>query len=205
MKSPLSSALLAAACIIVLATLSFSQDARLDDVRRKADAGDPAMQFWLGVYYESPRNLVGLHSDLANEPPNYAEALKWLEKAAAQGRPEAMTLLGQMYEDGEGVPQNETLAALFYRMSCAARPDYQSASHGCNQLAVLYDEGRGVVKNPVEAYKYYVLAELPPDDLKRMAEDLTPVQLAEAQRRIEQWWQQHPSDVQMMKSQPPGK
>ena len=108
MKSCFSFLLLAVVCLIVLATPSTSQDTHLDQVRQKAEAGDPGMQFWLGVFYESPRSKRA-HPDLANMPPNYAEALKWLEKAASQGRPEAMTLLGQMYEEGEGIPKDETL------------------------------------------------------------------------------------------------
>jgi len=88
-------------------------------------------------------------------------------------------------------------------MSCEARPDYQSNRHGCNQLALLYDEGRGVTEDPVEAYKYCVLAELPPDDLKCMAEDLTPASLI-AQRRIDEWRKRHPTDVQMWRTQSEG-
>jgi Sel1 repeat-containing protein len=181
-----------------------SQDRYLDELRHKAETGDPGMQFWLGAYYRFP-NVMKDHPDLASMAPNYAEAMKWLSKSAAQGRPEAMAELGEMYEGGEGVPKDETLAAVFYRMSCEARPDYQSTSSGCNNLAILYDEGRGVTQDAIEAYKYYVLAELPPDDLKQIGADLTPLQIAEAQRRIDVWRHRHPTDVQIWRRQTSGK
>lgn len=185
-------------CLLILITVnaSLSQDARLNELRQKAEAGDANMQFWLGAYYEHPQMMVG-DPEMARQAPNYAEALKWLSLAAAQGRPEAMALLGQMYEDGEGVSANDGLAAVFYRASCDARPDYRSTSDGCNYLAILYEEGRGVRKDPIEAYKYYAVAQLPPDFLREQAAHFAPTQLVEAKRRIEEWRRQHPTDAEI--------
>jgi Sel1 repeat len=202
MKSTLWFVFFAFLSATALVSTCSSQDTYLDELRSEAEVGDPAMQFWLGAYYECPRVMTN-HPELASKPPNYAEALKWLAKSAAQGRPEAMAALGEMYEDGEGVPKNETLAAVFYRMSCEARPDYQSAHHGCNQLALLYDEGRGIARDPVEAYKFYALAGFSPDELKQIEKNLTAAQIADAQRRLQEWRRQHPTDVDLWRAQHP--
>jgi len=51
------------------------------------------------------------------ESKDYAEALKWVHKAADQGNAEAQCCLGVMYYDGEGVPRNYGEALKWFRKS----------------------------------------------------------------------------------------
>ncbi|HAT1682915.1 TPA: sel1 repeat family protein [Klebsiella oxytoca] len=53
----------------------------------------------------------------ASKPGTEQQALSWLEKAAAQSDPEALYLLAQRYEKGEGVDKREDRARRLYRQS----------------------------------------------------------------------------------------
>lgn len=48
---------------------------------------------------------------------NYAEALKWYERAARNNAPEAQYLMGTMAEDGWGRPKNLVEAYIWYRLA----------------------------------------------------------------------------------------
>ena len=63
---------------------------------------------------------------------------------------EAQVRLGQMYEGGLGVTQDDEQAALWYRR--AADPGYAPAQ---NSLGHLYENGRGVPRDYVEAVEWY--------------------------------------------------
>ncbi|WNV04704.1 tetratricopeptide repeat protein [Candidatus Methylospira mobilis] len=81
---------------------------------------------------------------------DYAEALKWVRKAAEQGDDNAQYFLGVMYYKGEGVPLDYAEAATWYR---------KAAEHG-NVLAQLnlgwaYNEGEGVTRDYDEAMSWY--------------------------------------------------
>ena len=54
---------------------------------------------------------------MARDP---AEAIKWYRRAAAQGDPGAQTDLGQMYERGQGVPQDEARAYMWFHLGASA-------------------------------------------------------------------------------------
>jgi TPR repeat protein len=101
----------------------------------KANQGDATAQFWLGAAYE--KSGRGIKQD-------YEQAIKWLGKSAKQGNPDAEFLLGQMYENAEGFSRDYTKAAEWYRVACENRPDRGGAGQGCNQLGLLYLEGKGV-------------------------------------------------------------
>lgn len=73
-------------------------------------------------------------------------------------RPDAEFLLGQMYEDAEGLPQDYVKAAEWYRVACEKRPDRGGAGQGCNNLGLLYLDGNGVRRDMIEAYKYFKIA-----------------------------------------------
>jgi TPR repeat protein len=66
-------------------------DVERKELLAKAKGGDRSSQMWLGASYEQGR--FG--------KPDF----QWFRKAAAQGDPDAQNALGQMYQDGEGVPQ----------------------------------------------------------------------------------------------------
>jgi len=71
-------------------------------LRMGATRGDADAQLWLGSF--TSREWFGV--------TDYREALKWLRKAAEQGQPTAQFCLGPDVEDGEGVPESDSLAAV---------------------------------------------------------------------------------------------
>ncbi len=91
---------------------------------------------------------------------NYDEALKYYQKAADQGYPQAQNALGGMYHDGLAVPRNYKIAIQWYKKS--AEQGYASAQ---NNLAYMYTSGFGVSRNYEEAIKW----------LKKAVEQSDPV------------------------------
>jgi TPR repeat protein len=147
----------------------------------KAVHGDVGAQFWLGVAYESGR---GIKQD-------FAEAIKWLGKAAKQGNPDAEVLLGQMCEDAEGLPQDYVKAAEWYRLACENRPDRGGTGQGCNNLGLLYLDGKGVKRNTIEAYMYFKIAGIE-GNLDFVKRSMTAEEIDEAERQTDQWMEAHP-------------
>jgi uncharacterized protein len=72
----------------------------------------------------------------------YLTALELAAKAAARNDPQAHTLIGRIYADGEGVPRNATLAAQWYARGAELGDAQAMFAYGL-QLA----EGQGVEKN----------------------------------------------------------
>jgi hypothetical protein len=81
---------------------------------------------------------------------DYAEALRWIQKAADQNDPKAEAALGYIYYDGKGVPQNYSEAARWYR--AAAEQRNSIAQQG---LAYMYCNGLGVSQDDTEAARLY--------------------------------------------------
>ena len=105
--------------------------------RVSAIAGDVVAQFSLGamLYY-------GGHDT--------AQAIEWFRKAAAQGYPSAEFQMGQLYDFGFGVAQDDREALAWYR---------KAADHGnpAGQRAVgdFYRKGRAVEADAAEAVRWY--------------------------------------------------
>ena len=118
---------------------------------------------------------------------DYVEAVKWYRLSAKQGLAEAQYVLGVMYANGEGVPENDTEAVKWYRLA-ADQGDAMAQSN----LGVMYLQGRGVPEDFVQAYKWFNLAAAQGDqtaaDNKEIARNLmTPQQIAEAQKLSSAW------------------
>ena len=77
---------LLAAAIIALFVPTNASAQSADDYRVEAEQGVAEAQYNLGLCYDN-----GLD-------PNYAEAVKWVRKAAEQGQAEAKTALSRMEE-----------------------------------------------------------------------------------------------------------
>jgi len=148
----------------------------------KALRGDAGSQMWLGCAYE--QGWFG--------KTNFPEALKWFRKSAEQGDPDAQNELGQMYEDGEGVIQNYSLAAKWYRKAAEHDVDLGGAGQGRNNLGILYLDGHGVPKDYVQAYMWFRLSggESNPN-LSIAKAHMTPEQILEAERLVEEWKSRH--------------
>jgi TPR repeat protein len=133
-----------------LAPLSFAQtpvinlggnrDDNIDGLRQRAEAGDVAAQFELGLKYHEGQ---GVEQD-------YIVALHWFRMAADQGDADSQFNLGVMYEKGRGVPPNYEEAMRWYQK--AALHDYAPAEYN---LAVMFDKARGVPLDFAEAMRWY--------------------------------------------------
>ena len=111
----------------------------LDAARALALAGDAVAQFSLGamLYFGGT---------------DTAQSIEWIRKAAAQQYPPAEFHMGQLYDFGFGVAQNDRDALAWY---------HKSAEHGsaAGQRAVgeFYQNGRGVIADAAEAARWYRL------------------------------------------------
>ena len=158
--------------------------------RIAADRGHAAARYNLGVMY---RNGEGV-------PQDFTEAVAWFRKAADQGHGAARYNLGAMYVNGEGVPEDDTQAVAWFRE--AADEGDVAAQYN---LGVMYARGgqatglfpwRRRSPNYVEAHTWFNLAasHVTGDEQRFYAEirdntakELTPTQLAEAQKRAAEW------------------
>ena len=90
-------------------------------------------------------------------------------------------LLGDLYYNGRGVPQNDIEAVKWYRL--AAEQDFEL---GQLLLGHMYNHGRGVPQNDISAYVWWAVASAQGNEVARsnidsLAKQLTPEQLARAQ------------------------
>ena len=119
---------------------------------------------------------------------DYATALQELRPLAEQGLARAEHQLGLMYFNGQGVPQNHTEAVKWYRK--AAEQGYAKAQ---TYLGGMYGDGLGVPQDYVLSHLWANLAaaagggERASDIRDLIAKQMTPDQIAEAQRLARQW------------------
>jgi localization factor PodJL len=145
----------------------------LEDLKRAANLGDPAAQFYLAKLYET--GGAGMKKDLA-------EARRWTERAATGGDTAAMHNLGLYYYEGEAGPQDPAKAAQWFKKAAD-----QGVKDSQFNLALLYAKGYGVPQNPAEAYKWYLIAAASGDEGAKAAAQtirgqLTPETQAAAER-----------------------
>jgi len=112
--------------------------------------------------------------------------------AAEHGDPRAQTMIGFMYENGRGLPQDYMLAVAWYQR--AAEQGYPRAQY---LLGMMYNYGQGVAEDYVVAHKWLNLAAsgaTPPDReyyvrvRNSIAYKLTVAQQTEAQWRARHWY-----------------
>lgn len=93
--------------LLVLIFLAIDTFALYDQTYQRALKGDSNAQVEVGDRYYS--------SNFGKKTPDYAEALKWYKKAAAQGNGKALDNLGTMYQYGNGVERDVVVAENLYR------------------------------------------------------------------------------------------
>lgn len=126
---------------------------------------------------------------------DYATVLRLLRPLADQGNATAQNNLGRMYENGQGVPQDYAAAVSWYRKAAD-----QGHADAQNLLGLMYENGRGVRRDYVQAHKWYNLAasnshpasysvsrEWVVSNRDRVATQMTPAQIAEAQKLAREW------------------
>jgi len=123
---------------------------------------------------------------------NSAEAVERCQAGAKQGKPEIQTLLGSMYERGEGVEQNFEKAAEWYGK--AAEQGYPQAQLIFGSMLFL---GRGIPQNHILAHMWINLgaASSNSGDHKvatrlrdLVARNMSPRQIVQAHRAAHKWW-----------------
>ncbi|MBF0291708.1 MAG: sel1 repeat family protein, partial [Nitrospinae bacterium] len=148
----------------------------------RANKGAAIAQSLLGDVYAFGREGVA---------QDYAEAVKWYRKSADQGFAPSQCKLGDMSLIGQGVPQDFAEAVKWYRKSAD-----QGDANAMGSLALMYTNGHGVQKDYVEASKWLNLASAFSDKdnregnvsmLEELAAEMTPAQIAEAQKRARDW------------------
>lgn len=77
---------------------------------------------------------------------------EWLA-LAKQGDAGAQNMLGMMYSEGVGVPENDAEAVRWYRLAAE-----QGQANAQLVLGAMYDNGKGVPENDTEAVRWYRLA-----------------------------------------------
>ena len=155
--------------------------------RRAAEQNLPEAQFALGKCYA---NGTGVS-------PDPVEAVKWYKRAANQNYVEAIAEVGECFLQGTGVATDIVEGVKWIRK--AAEEGYAPAQ---NRFGLCYLKGEGVDKDFVQAYKWFNLsaAQGGPEaadvkvNLARAQSNMTPEQIAEAQRLAREFRPQTPSN-----------
>ena len=142
-----------------------------------AEQGDARGQYYFGVLYEEGGDV----------PQDDTHAQEWLLKAAAQGDKGAQVTLGFLYAMGRGVSQDYALAREWYLKAAA-----QGVALAQYSLGLLYANGQGVSQDYVQAHMWVNLAAAQGQEeavamRDEIAQEMTPEQIAEAQRLAREW------------------
>jgi uncharacterized protein len=142
-----------------------------------AERGTAQDQYNLGLRYERGMAL----------PQNLSEAVRWYRQAALQGYADGQFKLCEMSERGEGLPQDYQEALRW----CGLAAD-QGHARAMFMLGRLYHTAHGVSPDLVRAHMWYNLAtangyEQGKRWRDRLAEEMSPAQIAEAQKLAREW------------------
>ena len=125
---------------LILSGCANTSSARIAELQRRAEQGNPDAQFHLGAALDNGP------SDTTHD----ADAVVWYRKAAEQGHAEAQNSLGSMYFLAQGVPEDAAEAVKWYRK--AVEQDHGEAS---TNLGYMYDFGLGVAQDKQKAVELY--------------------------------------------------
>lgn len=159
--------------------------ANIDDARATAEQGSPEEQYRLGLRYEQL-----LH--------NYGEAVRWYRMAGIQQHSEAFYRLCLLSDAGRGVPQDYQEALRWCRLAA----DHGHARAMCT-IGTYFETGRGVPKDSVQAHQWHNLAaangyEEGVKRRNRLAFNMTPDQIAQAQFQARNWRGKYQGSSQRM-------
>ena len=118
---------------------------------------------------------------------NYATALELIRPLAEDGNVAAQFNLGVMYQLSHGVPQDNEAAVSWYRKAAE-----QGLAEAQYNLGVMYANGEGVAQDYAAAHMWFNLAAANRNRNAVKARDivaaqLTPAQIAEAQKLAREW------------------
>ena len=123
--------------------------------------------------------LIVILSNIAHSDEFLDLQMKLLARA---GDMEAQSVLGFMYDNGDGVPENDKTAVMWYTK--AAEQGYAPVQ---SILGVMYDNGEGVPENDIKAYVWYSISETNGNEegknnLKILEPQMTNDQIVKAQK-----------------------
>ena len=157
----------------------------------------PLARAWLGSAILSAIGLLSplVFADLEKgmtyyKAGQFTEALAEWTIDANGGDSVAQHSLGDLYERGEGVPQDAKKAVYWYTLSAE-----QGFSVAQRNLGIMYLFGKGIEPNLELAYMWGNLAAAngaEPDIRDLAAEELNSEQLARAQKMSSDWAAAHP-------------
>ena len=144
--------------------------------------------------------LVAIFVALPTSAPLQAQTqeIDALRARAEQGYAAALNNLGIMYAGGRGVPQDDAEAVHWYRLAAD-----QGVGIAQYNLGSMYAAGRGVPLDYVLAHMWFNLAasrltgdrrETGVENRDRAARQMTPAQIADAQRLALEWAAAHPRE-----------
>lgn len=143
--------------------------------------GHAEAEYNLGVAYEQGRG----------ERQDQREALRWYRQSAERGYVPAQMMLARMYYEGQGVAVNHAEAARWYRQA-----SYRGFPIAQYMLGTMYATGQGVAKDLIQAHMWLSLSASQSGDATgqntlrirdRLAEQMTPEQIQEAERLAQDW------------------
>ena len=119
---------------------------------------------------------------------DYDSAVRAWRQLAEQGNAGAQLDLGFMYDNGYGVPQDYKEAIKWYH-----RAAEQGSDRAQYNLGLMYDNGDGVPQDYVQAHMWYDIAGVAAAVRNRdfVAQEMTPTQIADAQRLAREWQGKH--------------
>jgi uncharacterized protein len=157
-------------------------------LRMAAEQGNAVAQHHLGHIYQGVPEPFRTAQDV---PVDHAESVRWFQRSAEQGNVPAATSLATKYRDGHGVPAS--LDQAFRWFLRAAELGNVAAM---TEVGVLYAAGNGVAQDDMSAYMWLDLAtryaggedrEFVLMDREGVAQRLNARQIAEAERRANEW------------------
>jgi TPR repeat protein len=152
-------------------------EAAASRIRKAAEQGNADAQNELGLLYSEGRGV----------DQSFVQAKQWFEKAAEQGHAGAQVNLGTLYLLGNGAPQSDQMALAWFRRA-AEKEDALAFA----KLGYMYAYGRGVVQDYIKAHMWYNLSaargeKRAMEQRDALAKQMTPAQIAEAQKLAAEW------------------
>jgi TPR repeat protein len=187
-----------AALILAVGLAGSAVAGAFEDGMDAAESGDyeTALRLWRPLADQgnaTVQNLLGqMYRQGTGVPQDYAAAMSWYQKAADQGNASAQFNLGFMHFNGLGVPSDYAAAMSWYR-----RAADQGNTAAQLDLGVMYLQGKGAPQDHVSAYMWFNLAAAAVPAVEfpnvaaayrdEVAAEMTPAQIAEAQRLAREW------------------
>ena len=127
----------------------------------------------------------------AHERGDYAAEVALIRPLAERGFAFAQFNMGVLYDNGQGLPQDDAQAMVWYRKAAM-----QGLPQAQVNLGIMYEQGEGVPVDNVEAYVWYALADSQgdaraPQAKRDIAEKMTSAQIEEAERRVKEFKASH--------------